>query len=191
MNTYETITTRRTIREFQDKKVSYKLIEKCVNAGRLAPQAANRQPLEFIIVDEDALTDQLFNNTKLAGYLDWKPSIEKKARAYIVILANKDRQKSLWIPYDVALAAENIVLSAWEEGVGSCMIGAFNKEKVAHLFSVPENYEVALLVALGYPAHKSVAEDMTGDEVSYNRDEDGTFHIPKRPLSKVTHHNKF
>ena len=55
MNTYEAICSRRTIREFQNKPIEMKLLEKFVNAGRLAPQAANRQPMEFVIVDKPSL----------------------------------------------------------------------------------------------------------------------------------------
>lgn len=189
MNTYEAIVSRRTIREFQDKKIPYDLLEKFVNAGRLAPQAANRQPLEFIIVDDEKLTDEFFKNTKLAGYMEWNPDISRKAQAYIVILANIDIQKPMWIPYDTALAAGNISLAAWAEGIGSCMIGAFNKNRVRELLQVPGNFEITLLVALGYPAHKAVVLDANGNDIAYWRDEDGTFHVPKRPLKKITHHN--
>ena len=191
MNVYEAILSRRTIREFEEKKVPGELLEKYVNAGRLAPQAANRQPLEFVIVDDDNLAEDFFSIIKLAGYIDWNPSIEGRARAYIVILANTDIQKPHWIGYDTALAAENISLAAWEGGVGSCMIGAFNKQKVRDFLKVPERYDIPLLIALGYPTQKSVAEDMKNDDIEYWRDNDGTFHVPKRPLAKVMHRNKF
>lgn len=191
MNTYEAITTRRTIREFQDREISYELLEKFVNAGRLAPQAANRQPLEFVAVDDKELCEEFFKNTKLANYLGWKPDPAKMARAYIVILGNKRIQKPLWMPYDVALAAENIVLAAWEERIGACMIGAFNKSKIADLLKIPDHYVTALIIALGYPAHNSVVEDVKGDEVEYWRDDNGTFHVPKRSLEKILHRNEF
>jgi len=191
MNTYEAITTRRSIRAFQDKPISKELLEKYVNAGRLAPQAANRQPLEFVAVDDKELLTFFFDNTKLANYLDWEATKDVMAQAYIVILANKDIQKDRWIPYDVSLAAENISLAAWEDGIGSCMIGAFNKVKVTEKLQVPGNYDVNLVLALGYPAHQSVVEEMKGDDCAYWHDNDGTFHIPKRSLKKVLHFNKF
>jgi len=191
MDVYDAIISRRSIREFQDKAIPRDLLEKFVDAGRLAPQAANRQPLEFIIVDDKRLTDELFKNTRLAGYMEWKPDISKKAQAYIVIIVNTDIQKPIWIPYDVALAAENISLAAWAEGIGSCMIGAFNKNRVRDLLNLPGNFDVPLLIALGYPAHKSIALDASGDDVTYWRDEDGTFHVPKRPLRKIIHYNRY
>ena len=53
MNLYETIIRRRSIRRFKDMPVPYGVLEKCVNAARLAPSAANLQPLEYIVVDEE------------------------------------------------------------------------------------------------------------------------------------------
>lgn len=191
MKLYDLIISRRTIREFQDKPVVREMLERFVNAGRLAPQAANRQPLEFIIVDDSKVCGQTFPLIKLAGYLEWKPTVDKQPRAYIVIVVNRALQKPIWIPYDVALASENISLVAWEDGIGSCLVGAFNKGKLVELLKVPDNYDLALLIALGYPAHKSVAEEMDGDNAAYWRDEDGTFHVPKRPLNKITHFNRF
>lgn len=191
MNIYEAICSRRTIREFLDKPVSYELLKKFVDAGRLAPQAANRQPLEFLVVDDPVLVSTVFTNIKLAGYLDWKPAVEARPRAYVVIVSNKAVQNATWVTYDVALASENISLVAWAEGVGSCLVGAFNKQKVTELLAIPETHELMIIVALGYPAHKSVTEELKGDDVKYWRDADGTFHVPKRPLQKILHHNKF
>lgn len=191
MKLYDLIVSRRTIREFQDKPVARDLLERLVNAGRLAPQAANRQPLEFIVVDEPDICSQIFPLVKLAGYLEWKPSNEKRSRAYIAVIVNRSLQKPIWIPYDVALASENISLVAWEEGIGSCLIGSFNKGPLVELLGVPDDYDLNLLIALGYPAHKSVAEEMKDENIAYRRDDAGTFHVPKRPLNKIIHYNKF
>lgn len=191
MKLYDLIVSRRTIREFKDRPVSLELLENFVNAGRLAPQTANRQPLEFVIVDDPNICEKMFSLVKFAGSIEWEPEAAKQPRAYIAIVVNKTIQKPAWAPFDVALASENISLAAWEEGVGSCLLGAFSKDKVTELLNIPENYDLALLVALGYPAHKAQIEEMEGNKVEYWRDEDGTFHVPKRPLKKLIHHNRF
>lgn len=191
MKLYDLIISRRTFREFLDKPVSREILERCVNAGRLAPQATNKQPLEFVVIDETNLCQQFFPLIKLAGRLQWKPKTDTRPKAYIAIAVNEQLQLPSWIEYDAALAAENICLTAWEEGVGSCLVGSFNKTQAGSLLNIPEKYHLALLVALGYPAHKSVVEEMKNDDVAYWRDEDGTFHVPKRPLKKIMHHNGF
>lgn len=188
---YDLIVSRRTFRAFLDKPVDYSLLERFVNAGRLAPQAANRQPLEFIVVDDPEACKKIFTDIKLAGYLDWNPDEKVRPRAYIVILCNKLLQKPAWAPYDAALAAENICLAAWDEGIGSCLVGAFNKSAIKQLLAVSDKYDVMLLVALGYPAHKAQVEEMKDENVEYWRSEDGTFHVPKRNLKDVIHRNRF
>lgn len=191
MNLYDLIISRRTIREFQKKTVSRELIEKFVNAGRLAPQSANIQPLEFIVVDDPDVCSKVFSLVRFAGYLKWNPSADKQPVAYVVILLNKELQSIKSGAFDVACASENICLAAWGEGVGSCIIGSFSEEKVRGLLSVPDKYNASLIVALGYPAHKSCVEEMKGDDVKYWRDKEGNFHVPKRSLKKLIHHNKF
>lgn len=189
MDTYKTLMTRRTIRAFTDTPISEELLTKFVEAARLSPQAANRQPLEYIVVDDQRMLEEFFANTKLGGYVDWEPEQKEMPQAYIAIVADLNRQKTKWIAFDTGIAAENICLAAWNEGIGSCMIGAFNKTKISALLDIPISHELILLVALGYPAQESVTEDK--DQVEYWIDKDGKFHVPKRPLSQILHHNKF
>lgn len=191
MNVYETILSRRSIREFTDKTIDRKLLEKFVNAARFSPQAANVQPLEYIVVDDIELCKRIFPLVKFASHLEWNPSSERRPKAYVAIVSNTKIAKVAWIGYDVGIAANNLGLAAWEDGVGSCMIGAFNKSSVTKLLQIPEGYELNLLVALGYPAHRSLAEDMTDDDIKYRRDDDGTFHVPKRLMRDILHFNRF
>lgn len=191
MNLYDLIMSRRTIREFDEKPVSPELLEKFADAARLAPQAANKQSLEYILVNDKEACDKIFSNVVLAGYLNWKPAKEKQPRAYIAIIVKEGIQKPIWIPYDVAYASHNICLAALTEGIASCLIGAFNKSAVKTILKLPENYDVPLLVALGFPAHKSVVEKMNDNDSKYWRDADGTFHVPKRSLNSIIHINEF
>ena len=68
MNLYETIIKRRSIRRFKAMPVAFDILENCVNAARLAPSAANLQPLEYIVVDEEPLLDIVFDTLKWANY---------------------------------------------------------------------------------------------------------------------------
>ncbi|MBN1938764.1 MAG: nitroreductase family protein, partial [Candidatus Aminicenantes bacterium] len=69
MNIHELIASRRTIRQYQDKAVSRALLEKIVDAGRLAPSAANLQPLVFIAVDDPDMRKRVFSSLKWAAYI--------------------------------------------------------------------------------------------------------------------------
>jgi len=106
-----------------------------------------------------------------------------------VILINKERS-SKWVDIDVGTAFENILLAAWGLGIGGCVIGSVNKENLRTILNVPAEYDIALAVALGYKVHESYVED-NDDTVKYSMDEQGNFHVPKRPLKKVIHFDKF
>jgi nitroreductase len=191
MNVSEAIATRRTIRKYTQKDIPAKVLEDLVNAGRLAPTARNIQPLEFVIVDPKGPLDLIFTSIAFGGQVG---SMEgKKPRAYIVVLMNT-RLKSSWFAYDCGIAVESISLAAWEKGIGSCILGDINRYKIADILKVPQDYNVELVMSLGYPDEKCVAEDKKirkMEETGYSRDKRGVLHIPKRSLETVIHRNKF
>jgi nitroreductase len=190
MNVYDMIISRRTIRRFHQKPLDLELLKKFVNAARLAPSAANLQPLEYIIVTEKKLCAQLFETLGWAAYIQpkWTPSEYERPPAYIVVLV-----KDIKNPYyqrDVGFATENIVLAAEAEGLGSCILCNINREKIQNIFKIPQTITVDSVIALGYKAEKSVVEDMN-DSVKYWRDEHDVLHVPKRKLDDIIHINKF
>ena len=177
MDTYEAIKKRSSIRKFKDKSVEKEILRKCVNAARLSPTAANIQPLKFITITNQL--EEVFSYTSWAGYVDWSPDKEEMPRAYIAIL--KDEEKG-W-DTDIGLAAQSICLTAVNEDLGSCILGAIDKEKLSEILPIPEGYELELLVALGYPDETSeITEDSENIEYYYD---DGTLKVPKRPLEDV------
>lgn len=187
---YQIIMKRRTIRKFKQEKIPYHLLEKFVNAGRVAPSAANLQPLRYIIINKEELLPKLFSLIKFAGYIDWNPSREEMPRAYIVIISEGEDENTR---YDVGLAAENIILTALEEGVGSCCIRAFEEDKVRKLLNIPHNYTVQMIIAMGYPAEDPVYEELKdkNDSIKYWKDSNGVLHVPKRRLEDIIYKDKY
>ncbi|MEM2440096.1 MAG: nitroreductase family protein, partial [Candidatus Bathyarchaeia archaeon] len=75
--------------------------------------------------------------------------------APVVIVGCGDQKASpKWFMVDVAIAMQNIVLTATSEGLGSCWVGSFNENQVREMLKIPENYRVVALLALGYPRKK-------------------------------------
>jgi len=185
------IKQRRTIRKFKQTPIDKEILKELVDCARLAPCASNKQPLEFIVVEEKEICDKIFENTGWAGYIAPKgtPKEGERPTAYIVILVNKSRATK-WIGHDVGAAFENIVLAGWELGIGSCIIGSVKKDNVKKILNVPDDYEVDTIVALGYKGHDSTVVD-NDETVKYYMDEKGDFHVPKRPLEKVIHFDRF
>lgn len=189
MNIYDTIRKRRTIRQFKKRKVPSTLLKRCVNAARLAPSGANLQPLEYIIID-DKKADYIFPLTRWAGYLsDGCPKKEKEPKAYIIILNNRDTRSS-GFKYDAGIAAENIILTALEKGVGSCILGSIDRKKIKKLLKIPQKYTVCIAIALGYPDECPVKYDSEKD-IKYWKDKDGRLHVPKRKIKDILHKNQF
>jgi len=78
---YEKIVVRRTIRRYTKESVPKDVLEKCVDAARLSPSGMNRQPLKYIIVDDEELLAEVFGTTSWARYLpDYEPSEEEMPR---------------------------------------------------------------------------------------------------------------
>jgi len=186
---YNDIISRRSIRRFRQKKIKRDLIEKMVNAARLAPSAANLQPLEFVIVDEKEICLKVFETLSWAGYLkDWNPSVDESPMAYIVILVND--KKNPWYLRDVSFAAANIVITAENEGLGSCILCKIDKEKIRDILKIPEEILIDSVIALGYKKEQPVVEDLT-DSVKYWKDAEQVIHVPKRRLERITHYNTY
>jgi len=198
MDVSEAVMKRRTIRKFKDKPVPYDVLEKCVNAARLAPSARNRQLCEYVIVDDKQLLAEVFDNlTNWLGKPRSKgdPSPGQTATAYIVVLINSVLETQMEAPRelalrDVGLAVENMILVALEQGVGACPNWSYQGEELKKILNVPDGYDVGFLVPMGYPNESPVMEVSTGD-INGWVDDQGLRHVPKRKLEDIVHHNKF
>jgi len=192
MGIYETIISRRTIRKYDQKKIEPEILKKIVNAGRLAPSAANLQPLEYLIIDDEDLKKKVFPNIAWAGYIkpEGDPGKGERPAAYIIILADKKINPAP--ERDIGASVENMNLVAEEEGIGCCWIGAFKAKEINNIISVPVNLSAELILAIGYPLEKPVSEDIEkGSSIKYYKDESGTLHVPKRKLEDILHFNQF
>lgn len=190
MNVYDIILSRRTIRRFQQKPIRMELLRRFVNAARVAPSAANLQPLEYFVVTEKELCSKIFETLGWAGYIKpkWAPSKAERPTVYIVILV-KDVGNKYYLR-DVGLATENIVLAAEAEGVGSCILCNIDRDRIREILKIPKTLHVDSVIALGYKAEQPVVEDFK-DSVKYWRDENNVLHVPKRRLEDIIHINKF
>ncbi len=144
-----TIFTRRSIRDFQDRPLEPETLEKILRAAMQAPSAANQRPWEFIIVRDKSLKKEL------AGVSPYAKAV-LKAPVSIVLLGNK---KELMFPryweQDMGACAQNLLLQAAEEGLGAVWLGvAPEEERIAYisgLFDLPEEVIPFCIIPVGYP----------------------------------------
>lgn len=187
MEVEKAIQSRRSIRKFKDEEVERSVLEELVNFGRLAPSGMNKQPIEFLVVDQSDLERQVFDHTNWAGAVEWSPNPEERPRAYIFLVINREI-KPVTEGHDAGLAAANICLGAVSKGLGTCLLGALDEEPLVELLELPENRELDLAVALGYPDQDVVLEEGVG-EIDYWLDDEGALHVPKRPKDELLHFN--
>lgn len=183
----ELVTNNRSYRRFkQNLRISLDELKELVSLARLAPSAANLQALRFFLVYEPQRCADLFPHLRWAGYLRYwdGPSEGERPAAYIIILAPRATNDHHQI--DVGITAQTIMLGASEKGIGGCMFASMDKEAIHQCFELPEELEVKLILALGYPAEKVIIEEMDDpDDVEYWRDDDGCHHVPKRKLEDL------
>ena len=183
----ELIRRNRSVRRFdQDTVVAVEILRDLVDLGRLSASAANLQPLKYILSNTPEKNDRIFSCLAWAGYLaDWPgPAPGERPTAYIILLG--DTQISEKCLRDLGFAAQSILLGAREKELGGCAIGSIKKQRLRELLSIPERYEVLLVLAIGKPAEEVLIEEISqGESIKYWRDEAGVHHVPKRRLEDI------
>src|SRR6056297_2788387 len=156
MNITDAITQRRTIRRYKQHKIPKDILKNLVNAARLAPSAMNKQPLEYVVIDESHLVKNIFEQVKWAGYIAPRgtPQEGEKPTAFLLVLIKKEL-KTAYTNHDIGAAAQNIMLQAEEYDIGCCWIGSLNRDKVREIVNVPQAYELDTIIALGYRDEKA------------------------------------
>jgi len=145
MDVFEAVQKRRSIRAYDSIPAPKEKLEMILEAGRLAPSAGSIQPWHFVVVT-DAEKRKKLAKARYAKFLVESP---------IVIVGCGDQKASPnWYMVDVAIAMQNMVLTATSEGLGTCWIGSFKENQVKEMLQIPEKFRVVALLAVGYPRKK-------------------------------------
>ncbi len=186
----ELINSRRTIRKFSQELLDEKVLIDCINTARLAPSAANLQPIEYLLINEKKKIDRIFPLLKWAAYItpNGNPAEDERPTAYLIVLINKEMNK-IEDKYDVGAAVENFIISALAKGIGTCWMLSIDRMKIRQIFNIPEKYYIDCVIAAGYPKEIPQVEE-TSDNIKYWKDDSGILHVPKRKLKNVLHINK-
>ena len=172
MNTIEAIMTRISVRKFTDREIPDEALQKILLAGMAGPSAANRRPFSFLVVkDPETLKKISEANGPAAKLLSG-------AKMGIVVCADMKRsfaQAPNYTAVDTTIATENMILAAWELGIGTCWIGTWPQpekfEAQKALLGLPEDIVPHHIVAFGYPLEepKVTKEKWEEDRVHYEK----------------------
>lgn len=198
MDVREAVFWRRSVRSFEPREIEPGVLDELIDAARVGPAAANRQPLEYVVVSEPALREEVFACLKWAAYIApaGDPPEGHHPAAYIVVLRRKDYEIEAMAGYDVGAAVQTILLMAASHGLGTCWLKAVNFPKVCKLVDVPDGLTADCVIALGYPQEHPKRVDLeTGQDgleaIKYWRDKSGQHFVPKRNLALVLHHQRY
>ncbi len=191
MTLTDIILSRRSIRQFRPDPLPQDVLRKLVDAARLAPSAANLQPFEFVVVSNESIRKNVFPCLRWAAYIspEGNPKPGHEPTAYVVTLVNT-RIRDKGFERDAGAAVENLILAAWDHGIGSCWLISVDRSRLQDILNIPESYSIDSVIALGYPDESPQLEEMK-DSVKYWKDESGQLHIPKRKLEDVIHFDTF
>jgi len=166
---FDLLKKRRSIRDFEERKVPFDLITEIINESCLAPSAENGQPWKFIIVNNKEWIKKLSDESKknILASIEEDPDIPIKK--YEAVLKNKDfnvfynapclvyivgSKKIRTLQVDCALAAGYFMFSASERGLGTCWIGLgmnIQDQKLCKHIGMPEDCQIVAPIILGYP----------------------------------------
>lgn len=159
MTAKECIVGRRSIRKFTEQPVSHELLEQIVETASFAPSWKNTQIVRYIAVEGES-KDKLAACTKIwAG----NGSIMKNAPMVIALTAVKGRsgferdgsfstgKGDGWQMFDAGIASEAFCLAAYEQGLGTVIMGLYDEKDAVELLEIPESQELIALIAIGYP----------------------------------------
>jgi len=156
MDVLEAIAKRKSIRAYKTTPVPEDKLNKVLEAARLAPSGANRQEMKFVVVKDQKTRARLSEATGGQKHV---------AQAPVVIAAVSTDPEKMMIcdvpgyPVDVAIAIDHMTLAAFDLGLGTCWIGAFNQEKVKSILSIPDKCKVVQLLTLGIPDEEGRPKD--------------------------------
>ena len=176
----------RSYRRFhQDHQISGEDLEDMIDAARLSASARNAQPLKYILSNDPVKNENIFSTLAWAGYLkNWDgPAEGERPTAYIVQLHDTTLGDNYFC--DDGIAAQSILLTAVEKGLGGCIIASVKKDKLSVLLEIPDHLKIIQVIALGKPAEKVVIEDIKDGDIKYWRDKDGVHHVPKRGVGEL------
>jgi nitroreductase len=186
MNLKELISETRSYRRFDESyRIESKTLESFIDLARLSASGANRQPLKYLYLNSAEDCEKIFPSLAWAAYLkDWPgPDRGERPSAYIIILGDKSISETFGV--DHGIAAQSIMLGATNAGLGGCMIGSIKRDELRNTLSLPDIYDILLVLALGKPVENVIIEDISNDDVKYWRDKDKNHHVPKRSLREL------
>jgi len=156
MELQEAIMGRRSIRKYTDQDVSREQIDAILKAGYWAPRVNERW--KFIVVRDEQARKILSQRDRPRGDKATQPHIANAPVDIVVCIdfrGASERDKALYAMQEASAAIQNMLLTAYELGLGTCWNGSFDDEGVKEILGLPDGVETVAIISFGYPAETS------------------------------------
>jgi nitroreductase len=170
MEVPEAIRNRRSVRRYRNDPIDNDTVNMVLEAAHWAPSWGNTQCWRFIVVRDPKIKSQVadcLNKIRFDNELveNAATGAIRQAPVLIVLCAEMGKagcnpdgvpvtDKGDWFMFDIALAMENLVVTAYSVGLGTVIVGGFNSIEVARILEVPDTLSVVTMTPLGFPDHK-------------------------------------
>lgn len=186
MTFFELQKTCRTYRKFEQRQIPDDVFTGMLECARTSSCAGNLQNLRYYLVKSQDTVEAVQPYLRWAAYLPPEqgyPEENEQPVAFIAI--TKKGRAGSYSDVDAGISAKAIVSCAWDDGVGSCIMAGFKSKEIKELLSIPDDEVLLLVIALGYPLHKSSVTKMKDGDVKYYIDDDGNYCVPKRDFNDI------
>ena len=163
MEVNKAVRTVLAVREFQDKPVPEDAVRRIIEAAHLTASSMNRQPWHFVVVRDPATIHRLAQVATTGPYIERAP--------VVVVVAI---EKSKFAESDAGRAIQSMILTAWDQGIGSNWVGFYGLDGAKQVLDIPDSLDVFAIVPLGYPTRLA-----------------GRGKKQRKPLGEIAHSERF
>lgn len=159
MNVTECLKTRRSIRRYKTDPIDHSVIDSIVSLASYSPSWKNTQITRYIAVEDPSLLAEIADKYTP----EYNSNIIRQVPVLMAVAFRKGRsgyerdgsfttkKGDRWQMFDVGAACQSFCLAAWNQGLGTVIMGVFDEEGISRLLEIPDDQELAALIAIGYP----------------------------------------
>jgi len=150
MDAFLAVASKREVRRYDARPLDEDAIRRILEAGRVAGSASNRQNRRFVVLgDRDAVAEAVYAPDNVRG----------ATLVVAIVVAGKGP-----LGFDAGRAAQNMMLAAWNEGIGSCPNGVSDAERMREVVGHAPDEQVATVLSFGFPARPGKPEARSAQE---------------------------
>jgi nitroreductase len=141
MDAFLAVASKREVRRYADRPIPPEVERRILEAGRVSGSSKNRQPWRFVVASEPETVE------RVAAAVWAGDNVRGAALVVAVVVRGKGP-----VSFDAGRAAQNMMLAAWNDGVGSCPNGIADADAMAAALGLAEDDHFAIVLSFGYPA---------------------------------------